>query len=86
MKVNTVLFSKTHPFCTLNSDSEPQLWGTKTKPGMGMPPLTETTEIAEPTETIAETGKQVRQGCQGTSQADHPSLKGSSSCRPSPSY
>ena len=42
------------PILYTNSD---QLWGTKTKPGMGMPPRTET--IAEPTETIAETGKQL---------------------------
>ena len=34
-----------------------KLWGTKTKPGTGMLPPTET--IAEPTETIAETGKQL---------------------------
>ena len=63
MKVNTVNF-KTCPFCTLTLTTY-QLWGTKTKPGMGMLPLrTETiakpTEtIAEPTETIAETGKQL---------------------------
>ena len=47
------------PILYTNSDHIPKLWGTKTKPGMGMPPLTETTEIAEPTETIAETGKQL---------------------------
>ena len=56
MKVNTVDF-KTRPFCTLTPTTY-QLWGTKTKPGKGMPlPRTET--IAKPTETIAETGKQL---------------------------
>ena len=55
MKVNTVDF-KTHPFCTLTPTTY-QLWGTKTKPGMGMPPRTDT--IAEPTKTIAKTGKQL---------------------------
>ena len=52
-KVNTVNF-KTRPFCTLTPT---RVWGTKTKPGMGMPLRTET--IAKPTETIAETGKQL---------------------------
>ena len=46
------------PILYTNSDHIPKLWGTKTKPGMGMPlPLTETTVIAEPTETIARTRK-----------------------------
>ena len=46
------------PILYTNSDHIPKLWGTKTKPGMGMlPPPTETTVIAEPTETIARTGK-----------------------------
>ena len=60
MKVNTVNF-KTCPFCTLTLTTY-QLWGTKTSTGMGMPQLqrpTETIAIAEPTETIAETGKQL---------------------------
>ena len=57
MKVNTVDFFKTRPFCTLTLATY-QLWGTKTKPGMGMPPL-RTKTIAEPTETIAKTGKQL---------------------------
>ena len=58
MKVNTVFFKDT-PILYTNSDHIPKLWGTKTKPGMRMPPPTETTEIAEPTETIAETRKQL---------------------------
>ena len=44
------------PILYTNSDYIPKLWGTKTKPGMGM--LPPRTEIAEPTETTAETGKQ----------------------------
>ena len=44
-------------FCTL-TPTPTTLWGTKTKPGTGMPPpRTET--IAEPTETIAKTRKQL---------------------------
>ena len=46
------------PILYTNSD---QLWGTKTKPGMEMPLRTET--IAEPTETITETGKQLGMPC-----------------------
>ena len=50
MKENTVNF-ETHPLCTLTPTT---LWGTKTKPGMGMPPRTG---------TIAETGKQLETPC-----------------------
>ena len=35
-----------------------KLWGTKTRPGMEMPPQSLRPEIAVPTETIAETRKQ----------------------------
>ena len=51
MKVNIVF--KTCPFCTL-TPTPTTVWGTKTKPGMGMP--LPRTEIAEPTETIAGNG------------------------------
>ena len=57
MKVNTFIF-KTCPFCTLTLTTHQKLWGIKTEPGTGMPP-TETIVIAKPTETIAETGKQL---------------------------
>ena len=56
MKVNTVNFLRHAHFCTLTL-TPTTLWGTKTKPGMGMP--SPRTVIAEPTETIAETGKQL---------------------------
>ena len=58
MKVNTVILRHAQ-FCTLTPTLTTKLWGTKTKPGMGMPLLTETTVIAKPTETIAKTGKQL---------------------------
>ena len=55
MKVNTV-FSLRHTHIYTKSDHIPKLWGTKTKPGTGMLPPPRA-EIAEPTETIARTGK-----------------------------